>query len=71
MQKLINLMAVSSFVVSGVVVFSGFYLYSNRETLIKSVKENITKELIPTSIPTDVNNIKPIDTNSSPIPSPF
>ena len=67
MQKLINLMAVSSFVVSGVVVFSGFYVYSNRETLIQSVKENITKGLMPEGIPTDVNSLTPTNT----IPSPF
>ncbi len=41
-QKLINLLALSSFVVSGAVVGGGAYVYLNKDILIESAKEKIT-----------------------------
>ena len=49
MQTLINLMAVSSFVVSASLVGGGAYLYQNKDEIIKNVvdnaKEKITEEI--------------------------
>ena len=39
MQKLINVLAVVSFAVSGAVVASGVYVYVNKDTIIDKVKE--------------------------------
>ena len=43
MQKLINVLAISSFVVSGAVVAGGSYLYFNKDSIIEQVKANVTK----------------------------
>lgn len=49
MQTLINLMALSSFVVSASLVGGGAYLYQNKDEIIKGVvdnaKEKITEEI--------------------------
>ena len=45
MQKLINVLAVVSFAVSVGIVAGGTYVYLEKDNLIKSVKENITKEI--------------------------
>ena len=42
MQKLINLMAVTSFVVSGCVVAGGVYVYQNKDSLIDQAKTQVT-----------------------------
>ena len=52
MQKLINLMAVTSFVVSGCVVAGGVYVYQNKDSLIDQAKTQVTeavKDLLGTS----------------------
>ena len=41
-QKLINVLALSSFVVSGAVVGGGAYVYLNKDALIASAKGRIT-----------------------------
>ena len=41
MQKLINALAVTSFVVSAGVVASGTYVYLNRDALVDQVKEQV------------------------------
>jgi len=38
MQKLINVLAVASFAVSGAVVASGLYVYVNRSSIIDGIK---------------------------------
>ena len=43
MQKLINVLAVASFVVSAGVVASGTYVYLNRDALVDQVKEQVTE----------------------------
>ena len=43
MQKVINVLALSSFVVSAPVVGGGVYVYLNKDAMIESAKEKITK----------------------------
>ena len=43
MQKLINVLALSSFVVSAAVVGGGVYVYLNKDAMIESAKEKVTK----------------------------
>ena len=45
MQKLINVLAVVSFAVSAGIVAGGTYVYLEKDNLVESVKENITKEI--------------------------
>ena len=42
MQKLINVLAVSSFVVSASIVGGGAYVYLNKDAIIEDAKEKIT-----------------------------
>ena len=41
MQKLVNVLAVASFAVSGAVVVSGVYVYVNRDSIIDGVKSQV------------------------------
>ena len=41
MQKLINVLAVTSFLVSAGIVASGTYVYLNRDALVDQVKEQV------------------------------
>ena len=45
MQKLINVLAVSSFVVSAGVVVGGTYLYLEKDNIVESAKERVTTEI--------------------------
>ena len=40
-QKIINVLAVASFAVSGAVVISGLYVYVNRDSLIDGIKSQV------------------------------
>ena len=40
-QKVINVLAVASFAVSGAVVVSGVYVYVNRDSIIDGVKSQV------------------------------
>ena len=42
MQKVINVLALSSFVVSAAVVGGSAYVYLNKDALIENVKEKVT-----------------------------
>tara|TARA_B100000073_G_C23313690_1_gene403826 strand:- start:1 stop:267 length:267 start_codon:yes stop_codon:yes gene_type:complete len=42
MQKVINVLALSSFIVSGAVVAGGAYVYLNKDAIIENAKEKIT-----------------------------
>ena len=42
MQRLINVLAVSSFVVSASIVGGGVYVYLNKDAMIEDAKEKIT-----------------------------
>ena len=50
MQKLINVLAVASFAVSGAVVGSGVYVYLNRASIIDGVKSKVMESVMP-SVP--------------------
>ena len=41
MQKIVNVLALSSFVVSAAVVGGGAYVYLNKDALIENVKERL------------------------------
>ena len=43
MQKLINVLALSSFVVSAAVVGGGIWLYLNKDAMIEDAKEKVTE----------------------------
>ena len=43
MQKVINVLALASFAVSGAIVAGGAYVYLNKDAMIESTKERITK----------------------------
>ena len=43
MQKVINVLALSSFVVSAAVVGGGIYVYLNKDAMVENAKEKITK----------------------------
>ena len=45
MQKLINVLALASFAVSGAVVGSGVYVYLNRASIIDGVKSQIMESV--------------------------
>ena len=43
MQKLINVLAVSSFALSAAIVGSGVYVYLNKDAMIENAKAKVTK----------------------------
>ena len=45
MQKLINVLALSSFLVSAAVVGSGVYIYLNKDPLIEKAKEQVMESI--------------------------
>ena len=46
MQKIINVLALASFAVSGAVVGSGIYVYLNRASIIDGVKSQIMDSVL-------------------------
>ena len=50
MQKLINVLALSSFLVSAAVVGGGVYIYTNKDSLIEEVKEQVMESILPESL---------------------
>ena len=78
MQKLINVLAVASFAVSGAVVGSGVYLYLNRASIIDGVKSQVMDAVTgslgslgglggESSLPLGSNDLSP-QTNSDAVP---
>ena len=78
MQSIINVLAISSFLMSATAVGSGLYNYQNKDTLIDSFKQGLMENLLPGSaglaggggalIPKDIPLALPT-TPSLPIPS--
>ena len=75
MQSIINVLAISSFLMSATAVGSGLYIYQNKDTLIDSFKQGLMENLLPGSaglsndlIPKDIPLALPT-TPSLPIPS--
>ena len=63
-QKVINVLAVASFAVSGAVVASGLYVYVNRDSLIDGVKSQVMEAVTGSlggglggSLPTGANDL--------------
>lgn len=50
MQKVINALAVASFVMSASAVGAGVYAYMNRETLIEQAKREIMEAVMPKGV---------------------
>ena len=65
MQKLINVLAVASFVTSAAIVAGGLTLYNNRAQIFEYAEER-AMELVKESIPLPTENLLP--TESLPIP---
>ena len=66
MQKLINVLALSSFAISITVVGGGVYLYTQKDAIIDNVKSNIMKSVMP-SIGGGITNAIP-DTTGPVVP---
>ena len=47
MQKIINVLAISSFVISISVVGGGVYLYTQKDAIIDGVKSKVMKSVMP------------------------
>ena len=47
MQKIINVLAISSFVISASVVGSGVYVYANKDAIIDGVKSKVMDAVLP------------------------
>ena len=45
-QKIVNVLAVASFAVSGAVVASGLYVYVNRTSIIDGVKSQVMESVL-------------------------
>tara|TARA_B100000902_G_scaffold89844_1_gene93593 strand:- start:431 stop:670 length:240 start_codon:yes stop_codon:yes gene_type:complete len=79
MQKIINVFAITSFVVSGAVVGSGAYIYFNKDAILDGVKGKITEAVmgsvggaLPGAIGDAMPSLPPTTGNALPVPnSPF
>ena len=72
MQKVINVLASSSFVVSGAVVGSGIYVYVNRASILDGVKQKVM-DSVTGSLPGALGSIVPDmmpDATGPVLPSP-
>ena len=65
-QKVINVLAVASFAVSGAVVVSGLYVYVNRDSIVDGVKSQVMEAVTGSlgglgggSLPTGANDLAP------------
>ena len=47
MQKIINVLAISSFTISLTVVGGGVYLYTQKDAIIENVKSKVMKSVMP------------------------
>ena len=46
MQKIINVLAVASFAISGAIAVSGVYVYVNRDSIIDGVKSQVMESVL-------------------------
>ena len=61
MQKIINVLAISSFAISLTVVGGGVYLYTQKDAIIENVKSKVMKSVMP-SIGGGITNVIPDST---------
>ena len=78
MQKIINVLAVASFAVSGAVVASGLYVYVNRTSIIDGIKSQALEAVLGgaggiggalggvDSLPTGSNDLMPTAPQAAP-----
>ena len=66
MQKIINVLAISSFVISGAVVGTGIYVYVNKASIIDGIKSKVM-ESVTGSLPNVMDKALP-DVTGSVIP---
>ena len=57
MQKVINVLAVASFVMSASAVGAGVYAYMNRETLIEQAKREVMEAVMPKGVKEVTKNL--------------
>ena len=70
MQTLINVLALSSFLVSATAVGSGVYIYTNKDAIIKEVKAQVMESLLPGALTGGLNGATmPNPTQFLPSPS--
>ena len=73
MQTLINVLALSSFVVSATAVGSGVYIYTNKDTLIEKAKGQVMESIkgtLPQALPGGLEgNLVPNPTQFLPSPT--
>ena len=70
MQTFINVLALSSFLVSATAVGSGVYIYTNKDAIIKEVKEQVMESLLPGPLTGGLKgNLVPNPTQLLPSPS--
>ena len=50
MQRIINVLAISSFLVSATTVGGGVYLYLNKDALIEKAKSQVMESILPGSL---------------------
>ena len=71
MQKLINVLAVLSFVGTAGIIGSGYYLYTQKDPIIEGLKEKVTKaavEGVTNALPGLLDNAVPCLLYTSPSP---
>ena len=68
MQKIINVLAISSFAISLTIVGGGVYLYTQKDAIIDNVKGKVMKSVMP-SIGGGITNSLPKTTGPA-LPSP-
>ena len=77
-QKVVNVLAVASFAVSGAVVASGLYVYVNRDSIIDGIKSQALEAVlggagglgtgIAPELPTGTNDLAPSAPQATPQP---
>ncbi len=67
MQKIINVLAISSFVISGAVVGTGIYVFVNKASIIDGIKSKVM-ESVTGSLPNVMDQALP-DTTGSVVPT--
>ena len=70
LQRIVNVLAVASFAVSGAVVASGVYVYVNRDSIIDGVKSQVMESVLggagglggfgTEALPTGSNDLPPL-----------
>lgn len=77
MQKIINLMAITSFAVSAGIVSGGVYIYHNKENIKEQIQQEVVdsvSEMIPDLLSSSVGDIglgSELPTSTMPSPGSF